>query len=75
VTIILFFSVRTSPPNQAFADVDRRIKSNPSFDTFLSGCTCVLAFLHGTEVTCANLGDSRCLIGSVDRHSGHVLAR
>jgi serine/threonine protein phosphatase PrpC len=60
---------------ETFVDVDRKIKERMSqYDVALSGSTLVSAFLAAGTVTCANLGDSRCLLGSLDRF-GEVSVR
>lgn len=46
---------------QAFVDIDDEIRTADYMD--MSGCTCVCAIITPTHVVCANVGDSRCVLG------------
>ena len=44
-------------------------------DTDLSGTTCVMALIRGRDVTCFNIGDSRCVVGKlVEGGDGKLVA-
>ncbi len=40
--------------------------SNSNFDASYSGSTANTVFLHGSLLVCANVGDSRTILGSLD---------
>lgn len=46
---------------QAFIDTDNQLK-NVDFDSYESGCTCVLVIHIGSHIICANTGDSRSVV-------------
>ena len=52
---------------QAFIETDNRLREQSGFDTVLSGSTGNVACIQGRSLSVANLGDSRCLLGSLDR--------
>lgn len=41
--------------------------NNRSFDVSYSGTTLVSVFLHGRKIVCANVGDSRAVLGSIKK--------
>ena len=47
---------------QAFCDLDQHLRDSEWMDA--SGSTLVMALITPTHIVCANVGDSRCVIGS-----------
>ena len=51
--------------SQAFIDMDDLLREKQIDDTRnLSGCTCIAAMITPKYIVCANIGDSRCVIGT-----------
>lgn len=59
---------------QAFLDCDAELKLDRSMDSTTSGSTAVFALIHNRQLTVAHVGDSRCLVGGLDRY-GTVVSR
>ena len=53
---------------KAFLDCDAELKLDRSMDTTTSGSTAVFALIHNRQMTIAHVGDSRFIVGSVDRY-------
>ena len=49
-----------------FLDIDKKISLDTRIDSLYSGSTCVSIVYTPSKLICANLGDSRCLIGKYD---------
>ena len=49
-----------------FLEIDRNISLDPRIDSYFSGSTCVSIVYTPSKLICANLGDSRCIIGKYD---------
>ena len=49
-----------------FLEIDKKIKSDTRIDSLFSGSTCVSIVFTPSKLICANLGDSRCIIGKYD---------
>ena len=65
-------SIRHQILSEAVRDTAREI-SEQDFDTKFSGSTLVLALLLGRRLMCANVGDSRAVLGSFrEREGGSV---
>ena len=45
-----------------FANLDLNLSLQKNFDTFKSGCTCILIIQIGPKIICANVGDSRAIL-------------
>ena len=45
-----------------FSQLDIYLSLQKDFDTFKSGCTCVLIIQIGPKIICANVGDSRAIL-------------
>jgi CRP-like cAMP-binding protein/serine/threonine protein phosphatase PrpC len=58
--------------HRAFASLDQQMKKNEAFDASYSGCTAISAFFRGGEMTIANIGDSRAILG--ERRGKRVIA-
>ena len=51
--------------SQSFVDMDVLLREKQNNDTRnVSGCTCISAMLTPRYIMCANIGDSRCVIGT-----------
>ena len=49
-----------------FLEIDKNISLDPRIDSLFSGSTCVSIIFTPSKLICANLGDSRCVIGKYD---------
>ena len=45
-----------------FSQIDIHLSLQNDFDTYKSGCTCVLIIQVGSKIICANIGDSRAIL-------------
>jgi serine/threonine protein phosphatase PrpC len=48
---------------QVFLNVNNKLCNDYSIDTNFSGTTCVSLILNSESLICANIGDSRCVLG------------
>ena len=55
-----------------FSQLDIYLSLQKDFDTFKSGCTCVLIVQIGPKIICANVGDSRAIL--VYSHSPNLFS-
>jgi serine/threonine protein phosphatase PrpC len=44
----------------------KKNQQSAEMDVTLSGTTCVVAYIDGSNVVIANCGDSRCIVGYLD---------
>lgn len=58
--------LRPTPIARALVDVDRAIIKYRGFDSMFSGSTGVLVACQDGKILCANVGDSRCIVVSID---------
>ena len=49
-----------------FLEIDKNIALDSRIDSLFSGSTCVSIVYTPSKIICANLGDSRCIIGKYD---------
>ena len=49
-----------------FLEIDKNISLDSRIDSLFSGSTCVSIIFTPSKLICANLGDSRCVIGKYD---------
>ena len=57
---------------QTFVAIDEHMAHDAKFDANYSGCTAITAFFRGGEMTVANIGDSRAVLG--ERRGRRVVA-
>ena len=50
----------------SFIEIDNNIPRETNIDTTFSGSTCVSLIFTPSKLICANVGDSRCIIGKFD---------
>jgi serine/threonine protein phosphatase PrpC len=48
---------------QVFLNVNNKLCNDHSIDTNFSGSTCVSLIINPETLVCANIGDSRCVLG------------
>jgi serine/threonine protein phosphatase PrpC len=49
-----------------FLEIDNNIALDSRIDSYFSGSTCVSIVYTPSKIICANLGDSRCIVGKYD---------
>ena len=49
-----------------FIQIDKNISKETDIDTLFSGSTCVSLIFTPSKILCANVGDSRCIVGKFD---------
>jgi len=54
--------------HDSFVAVDRSLEQSEEIDAMLSGTTVTTVHIKGNTVTCANAGDSRCVVGHTDEN-------
>ncbi|CAL9095410.1 unnamed protein product [Musa textilis] len=57
---------------KAFKIVDKELKFNPTIDCFCSGTTAVTVVKQGWDLVIGNLGDSRAIMGTRDKHNNLI---
>ncbi|XP_064965735.1 probable protein phosphatase 2C 66 [Musa acuminata AAA Group] len=57
---------------KAFKIVDKELKFNPTIDCFCSGTTAVTVVKQGRDLVIGNLGDSRAVMGTRDKHNNLI---
>jgi serine/threonine protein phosphatase PrpC len=57
--------------NRAFIETNLQLHKHP-IDDSLSGTTAITVYLNGTNMTVANVGDSRAIIG--EYNNGHIIS-
>ena len=50
----------------SFIEIDQNISKETNIDTLFSGSTCISLIFTATKLICANVGDSRCIVGKYD---------
>ena len=51
-----------------FRDISAKLNSSSKIDVSLSGATCVGCYINYDTLYCCNVGDSRAIVGSYEKH-------